>query len=78
MPARRPYRKSQTRERSTYAEMLLAQLRETNKRIDRLEEKIDALKDKADNNRRFLPNISTVDISYIGIALGVLYALFLK
>ena len=58
--------------------MLLAQLRETNKRINWLEEKIDALKDKADNNRRFLPNISTVDISYIGIALGVLYALFLK
>ena len=47
-------------------------------RVDKLDRKLDALGDKADTNRRLLPNISTVDLSYVGIALGVMYALFLK
>jgi len=47
-------------------------------RVDKLDKKLDALGDKTDTNRRLLPNISTVDLSYVGITLGVMYALFLK
>lgn len=45
------------------------------KRIDRLTEKIDKLNDKTDARQRFLPDISTADLTYAVIAFAVICAL---
>ena len=51
---------------------------ELNSRIDKLDKKIDSFGNKSNANHWFLSNISTVDLSYIGIALGVWYVILSK
>lgn len=75
MPAPQQERMDRLEERINRLESRIDKLES---RFDKLDKKLDALGDKADTNRRLLPNISTVDLSYVGIALGVMYALFLK
>ena len=75
MPAPQQERMDRLDER---IDRLEARIDRIESRFDNLDKKLDALGDKANTNRRLLLNISTVDISYVGIALGVMYALFLK
>ncbi len=57
------------------------EIKELNQRMDRLETRLDNIETCRNNSgakRRLLPNISSLDLWYISVALGTIYALILK
>lgn len=53
---------------------LNARMDKQDEKIEKLADKIDSFRDRADTNRWGLPNISSFDLWYIVVTIGVLYA----
>lgn len=56
-------------------EELKATRLEVNARIEKLADKIDSFRDRANTNRRVLPNILIIDLWRIVVTIAVLYAI---